>query len=143
MDQPQPQLWQCARDRALQLTPKLRQWPDAIGVAATATIVSHYQRRGDYRVHAAAVTAPGLGSTYSHTLLKGAREREAEDQACALLATRALADAAGVGAAPQLAEYGVLTEPVTERINAVGEKASGRESLPVPVPLAFQAWPQP
>ena len=45
-------LAEAARDRALELTPQLIHWPDCVGVACTATIVSHYTRRGDYRAHA-------------------------------------------------------------------------------------------
>ena len=78
-------LARAARDRALQLTPQLAHWPDCVGVACTATVVSHYTRRGQYRAHAA--TADGLGAAwvYSHTLIKGARDRPAEDAACANL----------------------------------------------------------
>ena len=89
---------EAARDRAIALTPAIQQWPDAVGVASTATIVSHYQRRGDYRVHAATAV-----TTYSHTLVKGARERQGEDEACALLTLRALADASGLETADALA----------------------------------------
>ena len=57
-----------ARDRAIMLTPRVASWPDAIGVASTATIISHYTRRGDYRVHAAAWAHPGVrcGLTRAH-----------------------------------------------------------------------------
>jgi hypothetical protein len=55
---------------ALFLLPRLDLWPDAVGVASTATIVSHYKRRGDYRVHAAAVDATGAGATYTHVMVK-------------------------------------------------------------------------
>ena len=57
----------------------LNRWPDTHGVASTATIVSHYMRRGGYRVHAAAVDARGSGSTYTHSLVKGARDRRGEE----------------------------------------------------------------
>ena len=45
-------LAEAARDRCMALTPRLLQWPDCAGVACTATIVSHYTRRGPYRAHA-------------------------------------------------------------------------------------------
>jgi hypothetical protein len=132
---------EAARDRAIQLTPKIEQWPDAIGVASTATIVSHYQRRGGYRVHAAACTGGADTLTaYSHTLTKGARERDGEDAACALLTLRALADAAGLAEAPALAACGVRRDDTPAR-NAVGEVASGVEELPqaVATPLSAAA----
>lgn len=116
-------LAEAARDRALQLTPVLSKWPDCVGVACTATIVSHYTRRGEYRAHAAAVDAGGMSSTYVHKLLKGARERPEEDAAVGLLALRALADATGRPSAAELASSGILTDPdaVAGRSNAVGE----------------------
>jgi hypothetical protein len=46
-----------ARDRATELTQQIARWPDSVGVAASATIVSGSTRLGDYRVHAAAVRA--------------------------------------------------------------------------------------
>ena len=121
---------EAARDRAISLTPVINQWPDAIGVASTATIVSHYARRGDYRVHAATCTGDEAGvTTYTHTFIKGARERSGEDAACALLTLRALAEAAGLENAPALAACGLRTEDTPAK-NAVGEVASGIEELP-------------
>ena len=55
-------------------------WPDVHGVSCTATIVSHYTRRGDYRVHAAAVKGTGASSSYTHTFVKGHRCRAGEDE---------------------------------------------------------------
>ena len=88
-------LAESARDRALELTPLLAQWPDCLGVSVTATIVSHYTRRGDYRAYAGSASALGQTSSYAHTFVKGQRDRAGEDGACALLAFRALFDAAG------------------------------------------------
>ena len=122
-----------ARDRAIALTPMVSQWPDAIGVASTATIVSHYPRRGEYRVHAAACTGPDAATTtYSHTFVKGARERQAEDAQCALLTLRALAEAVGLEEARELAACGVRLED-TPAANALGEHACGLEAVPEPV----------
>ena len=50
-------------------------WPDCAGVSATATIVSHYPRRGAYRAHAAATDAFDTAHAYEHIMVKGARER--------------------------------------------------------------------
>ena len=131
---------EAARDRGLMLTQKLDQWPDVIGVASTATIVSHYKRRGDYRVHAASCTGPDAAVTaYSHNLVKGARERPAEDAACALLTLRALTEAAGIEEIQDarwhraLATCGLRLEDVPSA-NAVGETASGVEVVPEPIP---------
>lgn len=135
----------------MQLTQKVDLWPDAVGVAATATIISHYQRRGDYRVHAAAIgsaTANGGGgvvtrpSAYTHTFTKGDRERAGEDVACSLLAVRALAFALELPAAEELAELGVRVAAAEEdRVNAVGEVAAAAavEVTPIAVPVDMAA----
>ena len=136
-------LAESARDRALQLTPLLSQWPDAVGVSCTATIISHYTRRGDYRAHAAACAADGTTSTLSHHIVKGARDRAGEDAACALLAMRALAGAVDSAAesANELAPYGIrvqaAAEPALEPVNPVGERASGVEAVPERVHRSF------
>ena len=128
------QLASAARDRAIMLTPRVSQWPDAIGVACTATIVSHYTRRGAYRAHVATCTGPDASATaYTHTLVKGHRERSGEDEACALLSLRALAAAAGLDAATALESYGVRLDPSEARSNSVGEVAEGVEAIPSPV----------
>ena len=122
-----------ARDRAIMLTPKLKSWPDCIGVACTATIVSHFTRRGDYRVHSATCTGEdGSCQVYSHALVKGARDRPGEDAACALLTLRALAEAVGgVEGASDLKTLGVRMVD-TPAANALGEAASGVEQVPEP-----------
>ncbi len=128
-------LAESARDRALQLTPVLLQWPDCLGVSLTATIISHYTRRGPYRAHAGACHASGSTSTYSHHMVKGARDRAGEDGACALLALRALAEAADVECAAELRTLGVRQHEAAggrdaEPVNPVGERASGVEEVP-------------
>ena len=114
-------LARAARDRAMALTQKIDRWPDCAGVSATATIVSHYPRRGGYRVHAASADADDAAKSYYHEMVKGARERPAEDEAVAHLALRACADVAGVPEAisSALRTHGILLEPVTAT-NAVG-----------------------
>lgn len=133
---------ECALDRALELTPDLAQWPDTVGVASTSTVVSHYTRKGDYRVHAAAVDAGGQGSAYTHTFIKGERSRAGEDAACALLTMRALADSARLGCADEFASLGVRLEaavegPQAEPVNQVGERAHGIETLPSQVQFDY------
>ena len=129
-----------ARDRALMLTPQLELWPNCIGVACTATIVSHYSRRGTYRAHAATSSGPSTAcQVFSHNLVKGARERSGEDAACALLALRALAEAAGLeDAAATLAPCGIRLED-TQAMNALGEEANGVEEIPSPYELTPQS----
>ena len=129
-----------ACDRALQLTPYVDEWPFCVGVASTATIVSHYPRRGPYRCHAAAVQADGQGRVFTHQMVKGARERAGEDQACALLTLRAFLDVCGAGldeaipgASDRLAAAGIRahdTFATRYHTNAVGEQARGVESIP-------------
>ena len=130
-------LAEAARDRALELTPRLVQWPHCVGVGSTATIVSHYTRRGGYRVHAGGCDSSGDAVTFSHEMMKGVRDRAGEDTACALLATRALADAAGLAdAAAALSAYGIRREAARdaegEPTNAVGEQAEGGRVEEVP-----------
>ena len=61
----------------LALTPELARWPDCVGVACTATIVSHYTRRGAYRIHAAGVSAAEEAAvSLSHTLVSPVVFRE-------------------------------------------------------------------
>ena len=124
-------LARAARDRAMALTQKIDRWPDCAGVSATATIVSHYPRRGGYRVHAASADADDAAKSYYHEMVKGARERPAEDEAVAHLALRACADVAGVPEAisSALRTHGILLEPITAT-NAVGEVAEGVETVP-------------
>ena len=113
--------------------------PDCYGVASSATIVSHYTRRGDYRVHAAAVGASGAGLNFKHTFLKGARERPGEDEACALLTLRALADITERPGSHELEDLGVITTPTTTALsNAVGETVplGSTETIPVRTPSA-------
>ena len=115
-----------ARDRAFELENDLNRWPDAHGVSMTATVVSHYKRKGEYRAHAAGVDARGCGSTYTHTMVKGHRNRRGEDLACALLTARALADSTGKGFDKA---HGIRLQE-EEAMNEVGEVAEGIEQIP-------------
>ena len=85
-----------SRDRALQLLNNLSHWENVVGIGSTSTIVSHYKRRGDYRVHSSCTT-PGTNEVHSFslTMAKGARERWEEDEMCGLLTLRALAKGVG------------------------------------------------
>ena len=122
-----------SRDRALELENDLNRWPDVHGIGCTATIVSHFRRRGDYRVHAAGINAHGQGSIYTHKMVKGARSRQGEDLSCALLAMRAFADSVGV---KFNAELGVRTTTTSlDELgglwkNEIGEISEGTEEIP-------------
>ena len=133
-------LARAARDRAIALTKRIERWPDCAGVGATATIISHYPRRGGYRAHAAAADAFDTAHSYEHVMVKGARERQGEDAAVARLALRACAELAGVPeeVATTLRTHGIVLEPV-ESTNAVGEVANGVETVPVQVAVAPEA----
>ena len=133
-------LARAARDRAIALTKRIERWPDCAGVGATATIISHYPRRGGYRAHAAAADAFDTAHSYEHVMVKGARERQGEDAAVARLALRACAELAGVPeeVATTLRTHGIVLEPV-ESTNAVGEVANGVETVPVQAAVAPEA----
>ena len=85
-----------SRDRALQLLNNLSDWENVVGLGSTATIVSHYKRRGAYRVHSSCTTpTTNEVHSFSFTMAKGARERWEEDEMCGLLTFRALAKGVG------------------------------------------------
>ena len=84
-----------SHSRAISLSPLVSTWPDLYGVSATATIVSHYKRRGDYRVHVGTSDSHGDTRTLCFTFQKGYRSREQEDAGVGFLALRALCEAAG------------------------------------------------
>lgn len=74
---------------------------DAVGVGATAALVSGAPRRGTHRVYVAARSRSGV-TAYGLTLAKGAgRGREAEDALVSRLVLQALVDAGGGGAPPR------------------------------------------
>ena len=123
---------------AYTLTSTLLHWPNLHGVSATCTIISHYKRRGDYRVHigvTSALNAATPTQTLCFTFGKGYRERHEEDAAVSNLALEALCEAAGVGTVDM--GVGVFTEAY-EAVNAVGESTGTdlREVVPRLVPYA-------
>ena len=89
----------------------------------------------------------GAATVYTHTLVKGHRDRPGEDEACALLAVRALADAAGLDGAAELKTYGVRVDDSESRQNVLGEIANGTEVRPgtpdIPTPRRFGACAHP
>lgn len=72
-----------------------------LGLGSTATIATDRAKRGDHRVAAAVQDAFGV-TTYSLTIEKDARDRAGEEEIVSLLLLRALADACGVLARPDL-----------------------------------------
>lgn len=85
----------CSHQRAIELTPLLIDWPSVYGLSCTATIISHYKRRGDYRAHIACTNSFGETSTTCFTFKKGYRRRHEEEAACANLAVKALYEMLG------------------------------------------------
>jgi len=76
--------------------------PDAVfGLGSSATIATDRAKRGDHRVAAAVHDAFGI-TTYSLTIEKDARDRAGEEEIVSLLLLRAVADACGVLAPPDL-----------------------------------------
>ena len=119
-------LSQSQLQRSYVLSPAVVHWPDLHGVSSTSVLVSHYKRRGDYRVHAAvssSSTFPSTTSTVCFTFNKGCRDRHEEDAAAAALTVAALHRGAGKGRGEgaDLSE-GVYEEP-HDWVNAVGERA--------------------
>jgi hypothetical protein len=86
---------QCSHSRAIELSPLLIDWPSVYGLSCTATIVSHYKRRGDYRAHIGCTNSFGETSTTCFTFQKGYRRRHEEEAACANLAVKALYEMTG------------------------------------------------
>ncbi len=80
--------------RAQQLEAPLYPTPLA-GIACTASLVSDYAKRGPHRIHVAYQTA-ATTVTYSLELVKGHRDRAAEDQLAAHLVLNAISSACGL-----------------------------------------------
>jgi hypothetical protein len=105
-----------AQQRARRLAPSL---PTA-GVGCTASLLSDRPKRGDHRFHVSIHT--GLRTTtHSLTLVKGARDRQGEEQIVALVLLNALAEALGVSdrlSVPLLPgeEIGVETKTESEAL---------------------------
>ena len=121
-----------SRMRAMEICRELKDLPRVVGVGTTATIVSHYKRRGGYRIHTAVSLPTGYTSVSSHALVKGARERDQEDELCAIVTWRKIAKVL------KLKDTGIdgfkILDTETSSLNltnAVGERAEGSEEKPV------------
>jgi nicotinamide mononucleotide (NMN) deamidase PncC len=68
-----------------------------VGISATAAIASDRPKKGGHRCFVASWTDTAV-TTYGLTLVKGLRDRSAEDKLVSRLVVRALAEACGVGA---------------------------------------------
>ena len=109
-----------------------------VGVGCTASLATDRPKRGDHRFHLAVRTAERLAS-YSLTLSKGAREREAEEAVLDAALLNALAEGSGVterlavplleGEAIQV-ETSAFADPValllSGRVPAVCAESDGR-----------------
>lgn len=94
-----------ARAMARRALTRAREFADpheaVFGLGSTATIATDRAKKGEHRVAAAVHDAFGV-VTYFLTLEKDARSREGEEEIVSLLLLRALADACGVLARPEL-----------------------------------------
>lgn len=81
-----------ARDRAAWLAPGER----AVGVACTASLRSDRPKKGGHRAHVAFATDEEIAS-YSLTLAKEQRDRQAEDELCGRLVLAAVVEGFGLG----------------------------------------------
>jgi hypothetical protein len=66
-----------------------------VGIGCTSSLASDRPKRGPHRVYVASQTAEATAS-YALELTKGARTRREEEQVCAALILKALAEAVGV-----------------------------------------------
>ncbi len=83
---------QLAFERALHLSGD----PHATGIGATATIRTQREKRGEHRCFVASCSS-GRRRGYGVTMVKGMRDREAEDEIVSRLIVRLLAEESGVG----------------------------------------------
>jgi hypothetical protein len=131
--------------RALERARWLAPGEAVAGVACTASLRSATPKRGEHRFHVAVQTARG-SSTHSVTLVKGARERQGEEEVVAAALLNALAEAFGVaGRVPSLllpgedavresARSGPLAAFLAGEIPAVCVDPDGRLRTDAPVP---------
>ena len=70
--------------------------PHATGIGATATIRTQREKRGEHRCFVASCSS-GRRRGYGVTMVKGMRDREAEDEIVSRLIVRLLAEESGVG----------------------------------------------
>jgi nicotinamide mononucleotide (NMN) deamidase PncC len=83
---------QLAFERASQLSAD----PSATGIGATATIRTQREKKGEHRCFVASCSSGGRRG-YGVTMVKGMRERQAEDEIVSKLIVRLLAEESGVG----------------------------------------------
>jgi Cytidylyltransferase-like len=87
-------------DRAYE---RARRWAEdferpVLGAACTAALATNYAKRGEHRV-VVALRDPERVTLHAVTLVKGARDRQEEEQIASRLLLRALAEACGMAAA--------------------------------------------
>src|SRR5713226_1828201 len=119
-----------------------------LGVGSTASLVSDRPKRGDHRVHVTAQGSHG-SKTYSLTLRKGARDREAEEALLDAIILNALVEAVGVPASltlPLLPDEVVQVEStppdpvaalVQNQLSTLCVQIDGRISRTAPLPAAI------
>ncbi len=88
--------------RALERARWLAPGQAVLGLGCTASLVTDRPKRGDHRFHVTVHTATG-STTYSLTLQKGARDREAEEAVLDAVVLQVMAEAVGMQGSRQLA----------------------------------------
>jgi hypothetical protein len=94
-----PETAQAMAERAYDRARRWRSDPErpVVGLGCTATLATHYPKRGDHRAVVAVRTATDL-TLHALTLTKGARDRCGEEELVSRLTLQALARACGVAA---------------------------------------------
>jgi hypothetical protein len=135
-----------ARDRAAWLAPGT----NVVGLGCTASLRSDRPKKGDHRIHVAAVGACGTCRVASLTLTKDARDREGEEEVAARMVLDALAWAFALPDRPGLPllpgehleeaeepDKGALAALVRGEAQAVCAEPDGRLRMEAPPPRAL------
>jgi hypothetical protein len=113
-----------ACDRAKWLAPAER----AMGLGCTASLVSDKPKRGDHRFHVT-VRTDETCTTHSLTLVKGARDRKAEESVLDAVLLNLLAEAAGISprvTVPLLPEEQIFVE--SRSLDGLSSLLQGKEA---------------
>jgi hypothetical protein len=132
--------------RALERARWLAPGEAVIGVSCTASLATDRPKKGDHRLHITTATAEQV-TTYSLTLIKGARDREGEEAVLDAVLLNALAEAFGIQprlpmeflpdealAVERLPAFGALAAFLQQQVPAVCIEIDGRIRTEAPRP---------